>query len=69
MKKTVFHYRHEDNGTTNKPKMITRFKNWKSTLTAIVIAIITGLQWEHGQALADLLVNLIAFIALILAKD
>lgn len=70
MKKRIIHYEYMDNGTRQKPKiMIKRIFNWKTTLTAIVIAIVSGLQWEHGQALGDVIVNIIAFISLILAKD
>lgn len=49
--------------------MLKRFKNWKTTLIAIIVAVSSGLSWEHGQELGQLVIDAVAFITLLLAKD
>lgn len=59
-----------DNGNHNNKTMKERlFKQWKTTLVAIIVAITSGLSWEHGQELGGLIVDALAFIALLIAKD
>ncbi len=64
------YYKYDYNNGNQKPnKMLNRFKNWKTTLVAVIVAIATGLSWEHGQEVGEIIIAVVSFIALLLAKD